>query len=77
MSTEGYEALKSGEPGKIVKTLSRLQRYCKKNQLDEHIVEVCGFKAVWDIWRTTERHFMKTADYVVLADKAKDIIQAG
>jgi hypothetical protein len=78
LSTEGYEALKSGESGQTVRTLSRLQRYCRKDpQLDEHVVEICGFKAAWDIWRTTERHFMKTADYVVLANKTKDIIQAG
>ena len=77
LSTEGYEALKSGESRETVKTLSRLQRYCRKNNLNEHVAEVCGFKAAWDAWRTTERHFMRTADYIVLADKAKNIIQAG
>ena len=77
LSTEGYESLKSGVSGEIVKTLSRLQRYCKTNDLEEHVVAICGFKAAWDIWRTPERHFMKTTDYVTLVNKAKAIIQSG
>lgn len=77
LSADGYEALKSGVSGQTVKTLSRLQRYCQKNNLVGHVVEICCFKAAWDTWRTAERHFMKTADYVTLANNAKGILQAG
>lgn len=77
LSAEGYEALKSGESRETVKTLSRLHRYCRNNGLDDYVVQVCGFKAAWDVWRTTERHFMRTADYIVLVEKAKNIMQAG
>ena len=77
LSADGYEALKSGVSGETVKTLSRLQRYCQNNKLGGHVVEICAFKAAWDTWRTAERHFMKTADYVTLANNAKGILQAG
>ena len=77
LSAEGYEALKSGESRETVKTLSRLHRYCRNNGLDDYVVQVCGFKATWDVWRTTERHFMRSADYISLVEKAKNIMQAG
>jgi hypothetical protein len=76
LSAQAYDQLKAGEDQDTVKTLSRLQRFCAKNDLNEHLVQVCGFKAQWDIWRTIERHFLHTADYVLLESKARDILKA-
>jgi hypothetical protein len=65
LSAQAYEQLKAGEGRETVKTLSRLQRFCVKNGMKDHLVEICGFKAQWDIWRTIERHFLKSVDYVL------------
>jgi hypothetical protein len=41
-----------------------------------HLVEICGFKAQWDVWRTIERHFLNSTDYMLLEDKALDVLKA-
>ncbi|WP_213806601.1 hypothetical protein [Granulicella sp. dw_53] len=60
-----------------MKTLSRLQRYCSKNGLDNLIVPICDFKTSWDIWRTVERHFLASTDYILLEQKTTTLLQAG
>lgn len=77
LSAQAYEQLKAGEGRDTIKTLSRLHRFCQKNGMEDHIVGICGFKAQWDIWRTIERHFFKSADYMLLESKAKDLLKAG
>jgi Cap4, dsDNA endonuclease domain len=77
LSTDAYEELKAGASPETIKTLSRLHRFCLKNKLGDSIVSVCGFKAQWDIWRTIERHFLKSADYVLLENKAIEVLRAG
>jgi transcriptional regulator with XRE-family HTH domain len=74
LSIEGYEALRRGDAPANVKTLSRLQRYCKGIGRTELIPFVCGAKAEWDAWLTVERHSMNPLDYVALVDKAKAIV---
>lgn len=77
LSAQAYEQLKAGEGRDMVKTLSRLQRFCIKNGMKDHLVRICEFKAEWDIWRTIERHFLKSADYLLLESKANDLLKAG
>lgn len=77
LSADAYEELKAGASRETVKTLSRLHRFCFKNKLAASIVPICGFKAQWDIWRTIERHFLKSADYVLLENKANEVLRAG
>jgi hypothetical protein len=74
LSSEGYEALKRGDPVATVKTLSRLQRYCLAQGRADLVVPICAFKAGWDAWRTIERHSMDPLDYVLLVDKAKEVV---
>jgi hypothetical protein len=76
LSSQAYEQLKAGEGRDTVKTLSRLQRFCIKNGLNAHILQICGFKTQWDIWRTVERHFLTSADYMLLESKARDALKA-
>jgi hypothetical protein len=76
LSAQAYEALKAGEARETVKTLSRLERFCRKKGLESQIVQVCSFKADWDVWRTVERHFLTSADYMVLENKAKDLLRS-
>lgn len=76
LSAQAYEQLKAGEGREMVKTLSRLQRFCLKNGMKDHLVQICEFKAQWDIWRTIERHFFKSVDYLLLESKAKDVLKA-
>ena len=49
LSSQAYEALKAGAGRDAVKTLSRLQRFCKKHGLEDSIVRICEFKARWDV----------------------------
>lgn len=77
LSAQAYEQLKAGEGKDKVKTLSRLQRFCQKYNMNESLEAICGFKAEWDVWRTVERHFLKSADYVLLEGKARDVLNAG
>jgi hypothetical protein len=38
---------------------------------------MCDFKAQWDVWRTIERHFLSSADYMLLENKVNQVLQAG
>lgn len=75
LSPDAYEELKAGASREAVKTLSRLHRYCLKHKMEAHIVPICGFKGLWDTWRTIERHFLKSADYVLLENKANEVLK--
>lgn len=77
LSTQAYEQLKAGAGRDTVKTLSRLQRFCMKHAMKDWIVQICEFKAQWDIWRTIERHFLKSVDYLLLEGKAHELLKAG
>jgi hypothetical protein len=78
LSASAYEELKAGEGRDSVKTLSRLQRFCKKRQgFATHLTQICQFKAQWDIWRTIERHFLSSADYLLLQNKASELVNSG
>jgi hypothetical protein len=77
LSAQAYEQLKAGESREIVKTLSRLHRFCRKHHMEDQLESICGFKAQWDIWRTIERHFLKSEDYVLLERKAQGVLKAG
>jgi len=76
LSAQAYEQLKAGTGQDIVKTLSRLERFCKKHGLEKYVVAICTFKAQWDIWRTIERHFLSGVDYVLLEGKVNAVLQA-
>ena len=41
------------------------------------MVQVCRFKADWQVWRTVERHFIVSANYVLLVERAKAILSGG
>jgi len=77
LSAQAYEQLRAGEGRDAVKTLSRLERFCLKNKMENHLVQICGFKAQWDIWRTVERHFLTSADYMLLEGKARGLLKPG
>jgi hypothetical protein len=77
LSVQAYEQLKAGEARDTVKTLSRLQRFCVKQNLQNFIVPICEFKAQWDVWRTIERHFLSRVDYMVLEEKARQLLTEG
>jgi len=74
LSTQAYEQLKAGQGRDTVKTLSRLQRFCQKRGMIDHLVQICEFKALWDTWRTTERHFVSGADFMLLEKRAHDLL---
>lgn len=76
LSAQAYEALKAGAGSDTVKTLSRLQRFCTAKGLDEHLVHICDFKSRWDVWRTIERHNLRSADYVMLEARAYETLKA-
>jgi Cap4 dsDNA endonuclease len=74
LSHEGYKALKAGGAGKdLVKTLSRLDRFCRGAGLENFTSQICSFKAKWDVWRTKYRHQLADADHVTIVSKAQEI----
>jgi hypothetical protein len=77
LSAQAYEQLRAGAGPEAVKTLSRLQRFCQKKKIEHLLVNICGFKAQWDIWRTIERHFLSSANYMLLENRANDVLKAG
>jgi hypothetical protein len=76
LSAQAYEQLKAGTGQDVVKTLSRLERFCKKHHIEQYVVPICTFKAQWDIWRTIERHFLSGVDYVLLENRVNAVLQA-
>lgn len=75
LSSQAYEQLRKGDSTHVVKTLSRLQRYCQKHNLTQHLVHICDFKAQWDVWRTVERHNLGKADYLLLENRAVSLLE--
>lgn len=75
LSTEAYQQLKAGQGRDSVKTLSRLQRFCQKHGMTDHIIQICEFKALWDTWRTTERHFVSSVDFMLLEKRAQNLLR--
>jgi len=75
LSTEAYLELKAGAVMESVKTLSRLQRFCEKHGFSSFIVDFCRFKARWDVWRTIERHSISAMDYMLLEDRAQEVLR--
>jgi hypothetical protein len=59
----------------VVKTLSRLQRFCRSHDLEAQILAICEFKARWDVWRTIERHNLSGVDYVLLEERAREVLR--
>src|SRR5262249_35732737 len=76
LSPDAYEELKAGASREAVKTLSRLHRFCVKHNMEASIVPICGLKGQWDVWRTIERHFLTSTDYVLLINKANEVLKA-
>lgn len=75
LSSQAYAELKAGTGNDAIKTLSRLQRFCRQKGLEDHIVTICGFKAEWDLWRTVERHGISSVDYFLLEGRANEVLR--
>jgi len=75
LSAQAYEALRAGAPSDAVKTLSRLQRFCEKHGMKEFIVPISEFKARWDVWRTIERHNVSSTDFLLLENRANEVLK--
>jgi Cap4 dsDNA endonuclease len=74
LSHDGYQALLAGGVGKdLVKTLSRLERFCRTHGLHEYMPQICSFKAKWNAWRTQYRHQIQDSDYVAVVATAREI----
>jgi len=75
LSAQAYDALRAGAGTDTVKTLSRLQRFCEKHGMQKFIVTISQFKARWDIWRTIERHNVSGADFLLLENRANEVLK--
>jgi hypothetical protein len=77
LSHEGFLALKQAGAGKdLVRTLSRLERFCRTSGLEQFTSQICAFKAKWDVWRTKYRHQLADADHMTVLSKAREILAA-
>jgi hypothetical protein len=75
LSAQAYEALRAGAGSDTVKTLSRLQRFCEKHGMQRFIVSISQFKANWDVWRTFERHNVNGTDFLLLENRANEVLK--
>ncbi|MFZ0418419.1 MAG: dsDNA nuclease domain-containing protein [Candidatus Sulfotelmatobacter sp.] len=75
LSAQAYEALRAGAGSDAVKTLSRLQRFCEKHDMHKFLVPISQFKALWDIWRTIERHNVSSMDFLLLENRANEVLK--
>jgi Cap4, dsDNA endonuclease domain len=75
LSAQAYDELKAGAGTDTVKTLSRLQRFCDKHGMQKFIVAISRFKARWDVWRTIERHNVSGTDFLLLENRANEVLK--
>lgn len=75
LSAQAYDALRAGAGSDAVKTLSRLQRFCEKHDMQKFIVQISEFKASWDVWRTIERHNVSGTDFLLLENRANEVLK--
>jgi hypothetical protein len=76
LSVEGYKELREGGREAVI-TLSRLQRYCKRNQIAEELIpHLCTYKVGWAAWWMEQRNVVDELDYLALKSECADILMA-
>ena len=76
LSVEGYKQLREGGRDSVV-TLSRLQRYCKRNKIAESLIpDLCTYKVGWIAWWMEQRSLVDELDYLALKSECAEILTA-
>jgi Cap4 dsDNA endonuclease len=76
LSVEGYKELRESGREAVV-TLSRLQRYCKRNNIAESLIpDLCTYKVGWVAWWMEQRNVVDELDYVALKSECAEILTA-
>ena len=76
LSVEGYKELREGGREAVI-TLSRLQRYCRRNRIAESLIpDLCTYKVGWAAWWMQQRSVVDELDYVALKSECADILVA-
>lgn len=66
LSVEGYRELRERGRAAVV-TLSRLQRYCRRNNVAHSLIpDLCKYKVGWTAWWIEQRNLVDELDYLAL-----------
>lgn len=76
LSVEGYKELRQSGRDAVV-TLSRLQRYCRRNNITESFIpDLCTYKVGWAAWWMEQRNVVDELDYLALKGQCAEILTA-
>jgi hypothetical protein len=76
LSVEGYKELRESGREAVV-TLSRLQRYCRRNHIAESLIpDLCTYKVGWVAWWMEQRNVVDELDYLALKGECAEILTA-
>jgi hypothetical protein len=76
LSEEGFRALKEGA-GDAVKTLSRLQRFCRRREIpDDLIPQFCELKTSWSAWWLKHADLIDKLDYMTFKSDCLELLKA-
>jgi hypothetical protein len=76
LSVEGYRQLRESGREAVV-TLSRLHRYCRRNNVPESLIpDLCTYKVGWAAWWMEQRNLVDELDYVALKSECAEILTA-
>jgi len=75
LSLDGYQRLRAGE-GPAVKSLSRLQRLCRRSGMDDDMIkDVCNLKVEWQLWRARVGDSLTTETLGVLRESGRALFR--
>jgi hypothetical protein len=77
LSPEGYKVLKQSKDPDAIKHLSRLQRFCRANNIGTELIEkICNLKATWDAWSIAERGRVTDSELLSLHAECGSLLTA-
>lgn len=77
LSPEGYRILRAANDSAALRNLSRLQRYCRQNEIGPDLIEdICAYKAAWDTWLISERARIDAPDLTALYAECGGLLTA-
>lgn len=75
LSPEGFHLLKLGERD-AARTLSRLQRTCRRSGIDENLIPmICRLKTKWDAWLIQQRDIIDEGNLIALKSECLIVLK--
>lgn len=76
LSEDGFRLLKKGE-GDVVRTLSRLHRFCHRQSIPEQLIpQLCEFKTDWSGWWLKHADMIEKLDFATFKMECLELLKA-